>query len=72
MELITVVKSFKVLAIFFLVFLSAKKGFLALDAEQKDSEYARQQKAYKKNQGPSCKMFHKTSPWFSLISVLVR
>jgi hypothetical protein len=43
MELITVVKSFKVLAIFFLVFLSAKKGFLALDAEQKDSEYARQQ-----------------------------
>jgi hypothetical protein len=40
-----------VLAIFFflfLVFLSAKKGFLALDAEQKDSEYARQQKAYQK------------------------
>jgi hypothetical protein len=67
MEFITVVKSFKVLAIFFpfLVFLSAKKGFLALDAEQKDSEYARQQKAYqKKTKGLHVKCFIRLAPGF--------
>ncbi len=67
MELITVVKILKCLPYFFSFFQFSsqqRKVFQRWTQNKKIPSMPDSKKLIKKNQGPSCKTFHKTGPWF--------